>query len=177
MISREFPKLKPGETYFWDMESENVSFQRLKVPNISVIHTRVWGCFYDVAQIDLYPDFEEFLWNTFENNIPVDETQDFLRDNFNIRIDIYKTVLDKNKDRLDQVRVSRRQRLMDDIEQAKHHRNILKTAEEIKFADSVTKCKLMIVSRTQKEYREKTEQSIDLNGNLANIIIQPKEEE
>lgn len=176
-MSREFPKLKPGETHFWDMESENICFQGLKVPNISVIHTRVWGCFYDVAQIEKYPDFEEFLWNTFENNIPVDETQAFLRDNFNIRIDIYKSVLDKNKDRLEQVRVSRRQRLMDDIEQAKHHRNILKTAEEIKFADSITKVKLMIVSRTQKEYREKTEQSIDITGNLANIVIAPKEGE
>ena len=175
-MSREFPILKPGETHFWDMESNNDTFEGLKVPNISVIHTRVWGCFYDVAQIDIYPEFEEFLWNTFENNIPVDETQAFLRDNFNIRIDIYKSVLDKNKTRLDEIRITRRQKLMDDIEQAKHYRNIAKTPEEIKYAESVSKCKLMIVSRTQKEYREKTEQDINLNGNLASIIIAPKED-
>lgn len=172
-MKRQLPILKEGETFFLD--NSGIEWRNIPVPDVEIFGKkhlgRIINSFDDINQTD----FTEFLWNTFENNIPVTFTEQFLREELSIRIDLYN-ILDKNSERLEEIRKTRKRKLMDDIEQSKAFDGIARTPEEIKYAEAVNKAKLMIVSRTQKEYREKTEQSIDISGNLANIIIAPKDE-
>lgn len=174
-MSRELPILQVRETYFLD--NSGITWRDIPVPSVEIIGQKYLGRLiisYDYTDIK-QSDFTEFLWYTFERNIPVDFTEKFLREELGIRIDLYK-ILDRDPERLEEIRKIRKRKLMDDIEQSKAFDGIPKTPEEIKYAEAVNKAKLMIVSRTQKEYREKTEQDINLNGNLASIVIAPKED-
>lgn len=174
-MPRELPVLQLHEKYFLD--NTGITWRNIPVPNVEIIGQKYLGRLilsYDYTD-ENQSEFTDFLWETFEKNIPIEFTEKFLREELGIRIDIYR-VLDRDQDRLEEIRKIRKRKLMDDIEQSKAFDGIPKTAEEIKYAEAVNKAKLMIVSRTQKEYREKTEQSIDLNGNLASIVIAPKEE-
>lgn len=173
-MARKLPNLSIGETYFLD--NSDYIWRNIPVPNCVIIGKKWLGRVVigvDTNAIENI-DFVEFLWYTYETNIPIDFTQDFLRNELGITIDIYK-LLDNNRERMDDVRIIRKRKLMDDIEQSKHFDNILKTPDEIAYAKAVNQAKLMIVSRTQKEYNLQQEQKIDMTSNIAQIFIPEKE--
>lgn len=172
-MPHELPILNVGESYFFD--NSDITWRKIAVPSVLVHcrkHNGVKNYYYKHEE---HPEFTEFIWKTFEKNIPIDFTEDFLRENMLISMDLYY-ILNEDTERLEEIRKIRKRKLMDDIEQSKSFDGIQKTVEEIKYAEAVNKAKLMIVSRTQKEYREKTESDINLTGNLAKIVIAPKDE-
>ena len=175
-MQRELPDLAYGERLFLD--NSVFSWRNIPVPDCVVCGRKYLG--RKIIGIDLELEenieFSEFLWTTYKKNIPIDFTEEYLREVIGIRMDIYEH-MEKDRPRMDEIRVNRRRKLMDDIEQSKHYDGIPKTPEEIKYADSVNKAKLMIVSRTQREYNIQQEQKIDVTGNLAQVIIAAKDDE
>lgn len=176
-MSRELPILEFGETLFLDNSA--YFWRDIPVPDCLAIGKKFLGR----KIIGLDPenkeniDFLEFLFLCFEMNIPVDFTEKFLREEIGIRIDVYRALSDTDLPRMEQIRVDRKRKLMDDIEQSKQFDNIPKTPEEIAYAKAVNQGKLMIVSRTQREYNIAQEQKVEVTGNLAQVIIPAKDEE
>jgi len=175
-MSSQLPVLNFGGSHFFDNVSNDLYFRHIPVPNVTVYCEKHNGVKRFFFKSDENPEFNEFLWQCYIDMIPVPSTRDWLRANLLINMELYGTVYDKEPERLAEIRQNRIIRKTDELEMHKFYDNIPKTPEEIKFAESITKTDLMIISRRNKDYREKTEQSIDLNGNLASIVIAPKEE-
>lgn len=175
-MKRQLPDLAIDEQLFLD--NSNLFWRNVLVPNCIICGKKHLGRKIISVNLELEDNFEfaEFIWETYEKNIPVEFTETFLREELGIRIDIYK-FLEKDRPRMEEIRVNRKRRMMDDIEQSKHYDGIPKTPEEIAYANAVNKAKLMIVSRTQREYNIQQEQKIDVTGNLAQVIIPAKNEE
>lgn len=176
-MSPQLPVLNFGDSHFFDNISSELYFRHIPVPNVTVYCEKHNGVKRYFFKADENPEFNEFLWQCYEDMIPVPSTRDWIRANLLINTDLYKSVYDKDPERLTQIRADRITRKTDELEMHKFYDNIPKTQEEIKYAESITKTDLMIISRRNKDYREKTEQSIDLNGNLASIVIAPKDGE
>lgn len=176
-MRRELPILEYGEPLFLDNSA--YFWRDIPVPDCLAIGKKFLGR----KIIGLDPeipenhDFLEFLWLCFKKNIPNDFTEKFLREEIGIRIDVYAALNESDRPRMEQIRVDRKRKLMDDIEQSKQFDNIPKTPEEIAYAKAVNQGKLMIVSRTQREYNIAQEQKVEVTGNLAQVIIPAKDEE
>lgn len=176
-MSRELPILEFKETLFLDNSA--YTWRNIPVPDCVVVGKKYLGrkiIGIDPENSNNY-DFMEFLWLCFERNIPNDFTEDFLRDTLGIHFDVHKALSDIDLPRMDKIRIDRKRKLMDDIEQSKQYDGIPKTKEEIDYANAVNKAKLMIVSRTQREYNISQEQKVEVTGNLAQVIIPKKDEE
>jgi len=167
------PVIPFGESLFVDFATSGVEFRNIPVPSVMVYHTKRFR--YMDFDDEESPEFKEFLWECYEKHIPVTKVEDFIRENAGLNIDLYKRVYNRDPDRLETVRQSRRISIMDDVEQGKLFDSIPKTPEEMMYANMVNKSKLAIVNRVNKDYKEKSEQKIDFTGNLAKIVIEPKD--
>lgn len=175
-MSRQLPVLEYGETLFLD--NSEFTWRDVPVPSCLVVGKKWLGrkIIGIDPEIPENHEFLEFLWTCFKNNIPNDFTEKFLREEIGIRLDVYSALDSADRQRMDEIRVFRKRKLMDDIEQAKQYDGIPRTPDEIAYANAVNKAKLMIVSRTQREYNIQQEQKVEVTGNLAKIVIEPKEE-
>ena len=176
-MSRRLPVLEFGETLFLD--NSEYFWRDIPVPDCLAIGKKWLGrkIIGINPEIEENKEFFEFLWSCYEQNIPNEFTEKFLREEIGIRMDVFKALHESDCGRMDRIRVLRKRKLMDDIEQSKQYDGIPKTPEEIAYANAVNKAKLMIVSRTQREYNIAQEQKVEVTGNLAQVIIPAKDEE
>lgn len=174
-MSRDLPILEHGETLFLD--NSEFTWRDIPVPDCLVVGKKYLGRKIIGLDPELCDneDFLEFLFICFEKNIPNDSTEKFLREVIGIRIDVYQALRHNDYVRMESIRVDRKRKLMDDIEQSKQYDGIPRTPDEIAYANAVNKAKMMIVARTQREYNIQKEQKVEVTGNLAKIVIEPKD--
>ncbi len=173
----QLPILNFGESHFFDNISNNLYFRHIPVPNVTVYCEKHNGVKRFFFKHEENPEFTHFLWRCYEDMIPVPSTRDWLRGNLLINMELYGCVYDKDPERLKEIRTNRIIRKTDELEMHRFYDNIPKTPEEIRYAESITKSDFMIISRRNKDYREKTESDINLSGNLAQVIIASKDDE
>lgn len=174
-MPRQLPVLEYGETVFLD-NSEYI-WRDVPVPDCTAVYKKFLG--RKILGIDIHrpenKEFFDFLWLCFELNIPNDFTEKFIREEIGVRMDVFGALDSADRKRMDEIRVSRKRKLMDDIEQSKQYDGIPRTPDEIAYANAVNKAKMMIVARTQREYNIQQEQKVEVTGNLAKIVIEPKD--
>lgn len=174
-IKSKAPRMKLGERKTYTFGDDGIFFKGIPVPNIEVYGEK-YGSMVK-TNINWTDELKEFVWTCRENMISYRKVEQFLFEEVCSLPDIFKAVFNKDRERFDRGTSERRLMLKESVENLELFDDIRKSKEEIQYADSTTKLQMAILSKIDPEYVKRSEEKIDFNSNLANIIIAPKNEE
>lgn len=174
-IKSKVPRMKLGERKTYTFGDDGITFKGVPVPNVSVLG-KPYGSMVRTI-IEWNDELREFVWECRDRHISYRKVEDFLFEETSAYPDIFKSVFDLDRERFDKGTSDRRTRLKESVENLEMFDDIRKSKEEISYADTTTKLQIAILSRVDPEYVKRSEEKVDLNTSLANIIIAPKNEE
>jgi hypothetical protein len=172
------PLLKFGEVKVFSFEDENglnmiSPFHGIPLPKTITVareHSTHNTLKYEA-------DFVDFIFNCVDFDISARKIEAYLTKIIGITPNVMEFLFKpENAERYKIARERRKLRIMEKVETFSDYEDIKPTKESIILAKNIFASRFAVLSRLNKEYSEKKESNVNVSGNLAQVIIAPKEE-